>query len=91
MRSRPIILPVAFLVIVAAMALSLKVVAQDNARPRMVTFNRDVLPILQQNCQTCHRPGEIAPMSFLSYQEVRPVGEGHQEGCPRSSDAAVVC
>ena len=37
-----------------------------------VTFNRDVLPILQKNCQTCHRPGEIAPMSFLTYKETRP-------------------
>lgn len=37
-----------------------------------VTFNKDVLPILQKNCQTCHRPGQIAPMSFLTYQETRP-------------------
>ena len=37
-----------------------------------VTFNRDVLPILQRNCQTCHRPGNIAPMSFLSYETTRP-------------------
>src|ERR1700674_5140240 len=37
-----------------------------------VTFNRDVLPILQKNCQTCHRPNQIAPMSFLSYKEARP-------------------
>src|SRR5262245_62099569 len=37
-----------------------------------VTFNKDVLPILQKNCQTCHRPGEIAPMSFLTYKDVRP-------------------
>lgn len=37
-----------------------------------VTFNKDVLPILQKNCQTCHRPGEVAPMSLLNYQEVRP-------------------
>jgi len=37
-----------------------------------VTFNKDVLPILQKNCQTCHRPGEIAPMSFLSYKDTRP-------------------
>jgi hypothetical protein len=36
------------------------------------TFNKDVLPILQKNCQTCHRPGEIAPMSFLTYKEARP-------------------
>ena len=37
-----------------------------------VTFNEDVLPILQAKCQTCHRPGEIAPMSFLTYQSTRP-------------------
>lgn len=37
-----------------------------------VTFNKDVLPILQKNCQECHRPGEVAPMSLLSYSEARP-------------------
>ena len=37
-----------------------------------VTFTKDVLPILQANCQSCHRPGQVAPMSFLSYKEVRP-------------------
>ena len=36
------------------------------------TFNKDVLPILQRNCQTCHRPGNIAPMSFLTYETTRP-------------------
>jgi mono/diheme cytochrome c family protein len=37
-----------------------------------VTFNKDIAPILQQNCQSCHRPGQIGPMSLLSYQEARP-------------------
>jgi hypothetical protein len=37
-----------------------------------VTFHKDVEPILQRNCQTCHRPGQVAPMSFLTYQDVRP-------------------
>lgn len=37
-----------------------------------VTFSKDVLPILQKNCQSCHRPGQIAPMSFLSYESTRP-------------------
>ena len=37
-----------------------------------VTFNKDVLPILQKNCQSCHRPGQIAPMSFLTYKDARP-------------------
>src|ERR1700676_4253593 len=36
------------------------------------TFNKDVLPILQANCQTCHRSGEAAPMSLLTYQATRP-------------------
>ncbi len=36
------------------------------------TFDRDVLPILEKNCQSCHRPGEIAPMSLLSYTDARP-------------------
>jgi len=36
------------------------------------TFTKDVMPILQERCQTCHRPGEIAPMSLMSFQEVRP-------------------
>ena len=37
-----------------------------------VTFTKDVLPILQKHCQTCHRPGQVAPMSFLSYGSTRP-------------------
>src|SRR5262245_33370901 len=37
-----------------------------------VTFNKDVLPILQKNCQSCHRPNQIAPMSFLTYKSSRP-------------------
>jgi hypothetical protein len=36
------------------------------------TFYKDVLPVLQKNCQTCHRPGEAAPMSFLTYETARP-------------------
>jgi hypothetical protein len=44
-------------------------VTSDQAQ---VTFNKDVLPILQKNCQTCHRPGEVAPMSLLTYESTRP-------------------
>jgi hypothetical protein len=45
--------------------------AADVADSR-VTFNRDVFPILEKNCQGCHRPGQIAPMSFLTYETTRP-------------------
>jgi hypothetical protein len=44
--------------------------AADIASP--VTYHKDVEPILQRNCQSCHRPGQIAPMSFLTYQSTRP-------------------
>src|SRR5207244_9734424 len=37
-----------------------------------ITFYKDVLPILQKNCQTCHRQGQIAPMALTSYKEARP-------------------
>ena len=36
------------------------------------TFTKDIAPILQARCQSCHRPGEMAPMSLRTYQEVRP-------------------
>jgi hypothetical protein len=42
-------------------------------------FHRDIEPILQARCQTCHRPGEIAPMSFLTYAETRPWAKAIRE------------
>src|SRR5713226_7639454 len=36
------------------------------------TFTKDVAPILQRSCQQCHRPGSIAPMSLLTYDNARP-------------------
>lgn len=48
--------------------------AQYAAKPgeNVPTFSKDVAPILYQNCATCHRPGEIAPMSLLTYKDARP-------------------
>ena len=37
-----------------------------------MTFNRDVSPILQARCQSCHEPGSIGPMSLVTYQDARP-------------------
>ena len=39
---------------------------------KSVTFSRDVAPILFRDCSGCHRPGEAAPMSLLSYKDARP-------------------
>ncbi len=59
------------LFLAAVLAAPLVAVAQTpTARP--VTFAKDVAPILQRSCQVCHRPGSIAPMSLLTYEEVRP-------------------
>src|SRR5215510_6403247 len=60
------------LLLSALSVVSVRATPQHDAKPEGVTFNKQVLPILQKNCQACHRPGEIAPMSFLTYQEVRP-------------------
>ena len=37
-----------------------------------VTFAKDIAPILQRSCQSCHRPASVAPMSLITYEEVRP-------------------
>jgi hypothetical protein len=43
-----------------------------SAQTKQVTFNKDVSPILQAKCQSCHEPGSIGPMSLVSYQDARP-------------------
>ena len=47
---------------------------QDAPKPTgaVPTFTKDVAPILYKNCTQCHRPGEIAPMSLLTYEDARP-------------------
>lgn len=63
--------------VLAAMVLALQPAWAADSGER-VTFTKDVLPILQDNCQMCHRPnganlgGMVAPMSFVSYEETRP-------------------
>ena len=68
----------AFVVLTVLAALSVLAVPAHANNEADVTYYRDVLPIIQNNCQSCHRPdgqnlgGVIAPMSFMSYQETRP-------------------
>ena len=40
--------------------------------PANPTFAKDVLPIFQKSCQQCHRPGQMAPFSLLTYEDARP-------------------
>ena len=37
-----------------------------------VTFTKDIAPILQRSCQQCHQPDSVAPMSLITYEDVRP-------------------
>src|SRR5688572_33027964 len=49
-------------------------VTESPARAQVdeVTFSKDIAPILQRSCQNCHRPDSLAPMSLITYEEVRP-------------------
>ena len=57
-----------------ALALGAAPTAVAGAQPDLSapTFYRDVLPILRQHCQSCHRAGEIAPMALTTYAEAKP-------------------
>ena len=69
--SRAIGVGVFALAIVAASAAP-AVAQQAGGDATPVTFARDVAPILQKNCQQCHQPGSIGPMSLTTFEEVRP-------------------
>jgi len=59
----------------ASLAFALSALAAD----KIPTFSADVAPILYNNCATCHRPGEIAPMSLLTYEQTRPWAKSIKE------------
>ena len=64
----------------ARIVLIFLVAAGAAAAAETPTFTKDVAPILDKHCVTCHRPGEIAPMSLMSYNEVRPWAKVDQDG-----------
>lgn len=49
--------------------------ASKAAPAAAVTFNKDIAPIVFENCSSCHRPGQVAPFSLLSYEDVRKRGQ----------------
>lgn len=53
-------------------AASARVSAQRAAAAGDLTFTKDIAPILQRSCQNCHRPDGVAPMSLVTYEDVRP-------------------
>jgi hypothetical protein len=64
----------AAIALIAAVLVSAAGAPRQTAAPvaAVPTFTKDVAPILFKNCTSCHRPGEIGPMSLLTYDEVRP-------------------
>lgn len=44
---------------------------QKAVQTAKVTYHKDVAPILQERCQSCHRPGQVAPFSLLTYKDAR--------------------
>src|SRR5438876_12146737 len=50
--------------------------AQSGQAASAPTWNKDVAPIVYANCITCHRPGEVAPMSLLTFQDASPWAKG---------------
>src|SRR5262245_60470490 len=63
------------LVSILAVSAVLVGTAQDTRVPpnqSAPTFSKDVAPILYAKCVQCHRPGEVAPMSLITYRDVRP-------------------
>ena len=68
-----LIIPALFVLLMALAATVPPTTTSVSAAPATApTFNKDILPILQKNCQECHRPGAIAPMSFVNFNETRP-------------------
>src|SRR6188474_2348984 len=61
----------------ACLALLASVTPHAQTRPAAppkdeVTFTRDIAPILQRSCQSCHRPDGAGPMPLLTYEDARP-------------------
>jgi hypothetical protein len=54
----------------AVVGLAAPAAARDQGPP--VTFSKDIAPIFQAKCQSCHQPNSIAPMSLVTYKEARP-------------------
>ena len=66
---------------VACVAVALLLLPASNAKtnPKAVTFTKDVAPIFYKSCAECHRAGETAPFSVLSYKDVRPWAKAIKE------------
>ena len=63
---------VALTALAALAAIPAAALAQEATGAEEITFTRDVAPLIHRSCSRCHRPDEVAPMSLMTYEEVRP-------------------
>ncbi len=56
-----------YLILMGVAAMGVLVTLPGDVLAQEVTFTRDVAPILQENCQQCHQPNSIAPMSLITF------------------------
>ena len=71
MKPRALRTPTATFALLAALATAL-VATSPAAAADEPTYTRDIAPIFFKNCVQCHRTGEVAPMSLMTYREARP-------------------
>ena len=78
----------------AILAVAAPLAAATTTDTQPVTFSKDIAPILQRSCQRCHQPDSVAPMSLLTYDQVRPYAKSHPQARPHGPgdgrDAALV-
>src|SRR6202163_3665079 len=67
-----IVLTILFAIVAQISALAADATPANAGAREQVTFSKDVAPILQAKCQECHQPNSIAPMSLITFQQVRP-------------------
>jgi mono/diheme cytochrome c family protein len=73
--SREIGHPCLMRIIIIPLCLIALPLAAQNSPGTSVTFNRQIAPIIYKNCSPCHRPGEAAPFSLLTYQDATKKGK----------------
>lgn len=69
----------AVILMAGLVALLMFATTASTSNASQLTFTKDVAPILFKSCVECHRPGEIAPMSLMTYKEVRPWAKSMRE------------
>ena len=68
----PRVLVVSGVVLMLGLFSSTSVELAAAERDTEMTFTKDIVPILQRSCEKCHRPRGAAPMSLITYEDVRP-------------------